>query len=463
MHESGNDDLPLEDLIHAYDISTLKAGGNFSYGYFSHQDLSNRDLSETYFDLSFLEYVDLSNTNLRGASFQNAVLEGSTLRNTDLAEAIFGSASLHDADLTNANLQEASLTSTNLSEANLHSANLEEATLAVSTAHQTTFSWADMTKAFVYLSDIADSDFTNTDLTASNFVETLAENTDFGSADMTDASMTDVDLSGANFIGTVFSNTTFSGTNIEDAFFLDVDLDKVISENMTGTPNALPDGWLVVDGSFQKIEIELAEPAEEIADIETGVIPEELPTIESIPETESTPTPISEPTTITNTTPTTSSEPTTTTNTTTTIDPTITSELEPYDTIIKSVSGKGKLKGTKAADAYIFDAFETFTKKAADKIIGFDSSEGDTIAISAVAFPGLDGESKIEFASTNSKKKLKQLSKKSLDFVYFEKKGQLYYDGNGSDKKWGDSNEGGLVAILKGKPELTIDDFILLG
>lgn len=449
MHKSGNDDLPLEDLIHVYDISTLKAGGDFSYGYFSHQDLSNRDLSETYFDLSFLQYVDLSNTNLRRASFQSAVLDGSTLRNTDLAEAGFGSASLHGADLTNANLQEASLTSTHLSEANLHSANLEEATLAVSTAHETNFSWADMTKAFVYLSDIADSDFTNTNLTASNFVETLAENTDFGSADMTDASITDVDLSGANFIGTVFSNTTFSGTNIEDAFFLDVDLDKVISENMTGTPKTLPDGWLVLDGSFEKIEIVLVEPVEAIADIETEVIPEELPTIESIPETESTPTP--------------SSEQTTTTNPTTTIDPIITSELEPYDTIIKSVSGKGKLKGTKDADAYIFDAFESFSKKAADKIIGFDSSEGDTIALSAVAFPGLDGESKIEFASTNSKKELKQLSMKSLDFIYFEKKGKLYYDGNGSDKKWGDSNEGGLVAILKGKPELTIDDFILLG
>jgi len=439
MHKSGNNDLPLEDLIHFYDISTLKAGGDFSYGYFSHQDLSNRDLSEAYFDLSFLQYVDLSNTNLQRASFQNAVLEGSKLRNTDLAEASFGSASLHGADLTNANLQESSLTSTHLSEANLHSANLEEATLAVSTANETNFSWADMTKAFVYLSDIADSDFTNTNLTASKFVETLAENTDFGSADMTDASITDVDLSGANFIGTVFSNTTFSGTNIEDAFFLDVDLDKVISENMTGTPNALPDGWWVVDGSFQKVEdigdfkIVLVEPDEEIAVIETGVIPED----------ESTPTPTPE--------------------STTTIDSIITSELEPYDTIIKSVSGKGKLKGTKDADVYLFDAFDVFTKKAADKIIGFDSSEGDTIAISAVAFPELDGESKIEFASTNSKKELKQLSNKSLDFVYFEKKGQLYYDGNGSYKKWGESNEGGLVAILKGKPELTMDDFTLLG
>ena len=42
------------------------------------------------------------------------------------------------------------------------------------------------------------------------------------------------------------------------------------------------------------------------------------------------------------------------------------------------------------------------------------------------------------------------------------KKGYLYFDGNGSDKNWGDSNEGCLVAILKGKPELTADDFTLL-
>ena len=70
--------------------------------------------------------------------------------------------------------------------------------------------------------------------------------------------------------------------------------------------------------------------------------------------------------------------------------------------------------------------------------------------------------SDISFASTRSKKELKQLSKEDYDFVYFEKKGYLYYDGNGSDKKWGNSDEGGLVAILKGNPELTAEDITLL-
>ena len=139
-----------------------------------------------------------------------------------------------------------------------------------------------------------------------------------------------------------------------------------------------------------------------------------------------------------------------------------TPEPEPYDSIIESVRGKGKLKGTNSADAFTFDSFDIFTKKAADKIIGFDASEGDTIAVSAVAFPGLEGASSISFASTNSNKKLRQLSKEDIDFVYFEKKGQLYFDGNGSNKNWGDSEEGGLVAILKGKPEVSMDDFTLL-
>jgi len=139
-----------------------------------------------------------------------------------------------------------------------------------------------------------------------------------------------------------------------------------------------------------------------------------------------------------------------------------TPEPEPYDSIIESVRGKGKLKGTNSADAFTFDSFDIFTKKAADKIIGFDASAGDTIAVSAVAFPGLEGASSISFASTNSNKKLRQLSKDDIDFVYFEKKGQLYFDGNGSNKNWGDSEEGGLVAILKGKPEVSMDDFTLL-
>ena len=131
--------------------------------------------------------------------------------------------------------------------------------------------------------------------------------------------------------------------------------------------------------------------------------------------------------------------------------------------IIKSISGRGKLKGTSAADVFTFDSFELFTKKAADKIIGFDSRQGDTIAVSSDAFPSLKVNSKIKFAASNSKKDLKQLSRQGFDFLYFEKKGRLYFDGNGAGKNWGNANEGGLVAILQGKPDLTESDFTVLG
>ena len=142
--------------------------------------------------------------------------------------------------------------------------------------------------------------------------------------------------------------------------------------------------------------------------------------------------------------------------------PTPTTEPDPYDGIIKSVRGKGKLKGTDVADAFTFDSLEIFTKKGADKIIGFNSSQGDSIVISPEAFPALQGSSEINFASTNKKKELKLLSKQDYDFVYFEKKGRLYFNGNGSKKNWGGSDEGGLVAVFKGKPELTRDDFTIL-
>ena len=137
-------------------------------------------------------------------------------------------------------------------------------------------------------------------------------------------------------------------------------------------------------------------------------------------------------------------------------------EPEEYDSIIESVLGKGKLKGTTGADAFTFDSFEAFTKQSADKIIRFNASQGDTIAVSPNAFPYLTGVSAISFASTKSKKKLKQLARDDYDFVYFEKKGRLYFDGNGTEKNWGNSSEGGLVAILKGKPELTVEDITLL-
>ena len=134
---------------------------------------------------------------------------------------------------------------------------------------------------------------------------------------------------------------------------------------------------------------------------------------------------------------------------------------DPGKNVIDSIFGKGKLRGTKNADQFNFDQFESFGVNTADKIIGFYSSQGDTIGVSAEAFPSLLGADQITFASASTKAELKQLKKGDYDLVYFEKNGRLFLNGNGEEKGWGNPDEGGLFAFLKGAPELTAEDFAL--
>ena len=65
-------------------------------------------------------------------------------------------------------------------------------------------------------------------------------------------------------------------------------------------------------------------------------------------------------------------------------------------------------------------------------------------------------DSSATFAAGASKKDVKKiLAKQDFDFLYDEKKGGLYFDENSSDKGFGD---GGIIAILKGAPDLTIEN-----
>ena len=93
-----------------------------------------------------------------------------------------------------------------------------------------------------------------------------------------------------------------------------------------------------------------------------------------------------------------------------------------------------------------------FNKKSADKITNFNPS-ADTLEIDTDSF-GI--ESSARFAAGKNKKKIKKkLAKQDFDFLYDEKKGGLYFNENGSDKGFGD---GGIIAILKGAPDLTSEN-----
>ena len=93
-----------------------------------------------------------------------------------------------------------------------------------------------------------------------------------------------------------------------------------------------------------------------------------------------------------------------------------------------------------------------FKKKSADKIINFNPLN-DTLEIDADSF-GID--SFAAFASGKNKKIIKKkLAKQDFDFLYDEKKGGLYFNENGAERGFGD---GGIIAILKGAPDLTSDN-----
>ena len=97
-----------------------------------------------------------------------------------------------------------------------------------------------------------------------------------------------------------------------------------------------------------------------------------------------------------------------------------------------------------------------FKKKFVDKIIDFNPAN-DIIEIDNDSF---DIDSSATFAAGANKKEVKKkLAKQDFDFIYDQKKGGLYFNENGSDKGFGD---GGIIAILKGAPDLTASNLEFL-
>ena len=95
---------------------------------------------------------------------------------------------------------------------------------------------------------------------------------------------------------------------------------------------------------------------------------------------------------------------------------------------------------------------ERYKKKYADKITNFNPST-DALEIDTESF-GIN--SSATFAAGINKREVKKLAKQDFDFLYDLKKGGLYFNENGSNKGFGD---GGIIAILKGAPELTYNRF----
>ena len=66
------------------------------------------------------------------------------------------------------------------------------------------------------------------------------------------------------------------------------------------------------------------------------------------------------------------------------------------------------------------------------------------------------------FESVRSRKEIKLLTRENVDLIYNEKKGQLLLNANGAEPGLGDTQEGGLLAVLKGGPSLTLADIAII-
>lgn len=123
--------------------------------------------------------------------------------------------------------------------------------------------------------------------------------------------------------------------------------------------------------------------------------------------------------------------------------------------IVSSGAGKKKLRALEGnANEFRFELNGQFGQRNADRITGFDATEGDQLALDADVFDGLDD---LDLVIVGSKRELSDKSNNSAALIYFEPKGKLYFNQNGDESGYGD--EGGLFAILKGGPELTESAF----
>lgn len=97
----------------------------------------------------------------------------------------------------------------------------------------------------------------------------------------------------------------------------------------------------------------------------------------------------------------------------------------------------------------IIVAPQKYIKKTAHKFDDFDPIM-NKLRIDIESF-NLEGSP--SFAAAKNRKAIKkQLAKQDIDFLYDQKKGGLYFNENGLEKGFGD---GGIIAILKGAPDLT--------
>ena len=107
---------------------------------------------------------------------------------------------------------------------------------------------------------------------------------------------------------------------------------------------------------------------------------------------------------------------------------------------------------TPQSNQYTLTSPSVFSKSSSDIITDYSPNTDGPIQIGLASFTGASGKLKIAKKS----KKVAKLAEKNTDFIYDRQAGYLYYNENGKQAGFGD---GGIFAILEGKPKVGTGNF----
>ena len=166
--------------------------------------------------------------------------DGKDMSDCDLRGAHLSGRTFAGANLTGANLTGANLKYANIGEATFEGANLTDAILE----EDATLLGANLTNAYLTNADLSSANLRRANLSGANLRRANLTNAELSFADLSSADLSSADLSGANL--------TYA--NLTNANLTDVILEGVESDNISGLPLSLPDGWSLVDGTLVEDE-----------------------------------------------------------------------------------------------------------------------------------------------------------------------------------------------------------------
>jgi len=110
-------------------------------------------------------------------------------------------------------------------------------------------------------------------------------------------------------------------------------------------------------------------------------------------------------------------------------------------------------KGTETTDLFVINERNSGGLRGSPLIEDFDADQDDLLVFEGAAAESLPAMDQVEFKTVQTSRQLLEASEGEANLIYFEPYGLLFHDGNFEAKGFGD--EGSVIAVLEGSPEIS--------